>query len=397
MDFPWRRKQHDFELPSENRIEKLIEGAKHASVTREALTETRRSRRLRSDTGWLHRRPLISYLDSGEQPHFILESTQPVEVAREQETEEIATTLPYRSFACITDCRVLLLVGQEPENWEMTIRYDDLDDFGLKPGEADPHKAEGVEIASTFTPELRLKDDSVRYLFINETSLTLRDVRSLGSLLKSQFSEDRWEYEAFWENATRVRKEKRQEAAERQRRQMERQQQKRHEEVERRQQEQLQREAAERERREALETLAAKSASTSVTPERLEPIFDHLYEGETVDFVLWGGQRGVALFSPDGEVELIRETAQEWTAVTSDRILFPSGDGVDQISYERPENARVGRIPRRPTESWESYDDSPAVILTGDEFVYYFEVSAFSLPHLHDLVEVVRKYIGESS
>jgi hypothetical protein len=202
------------------------------------------------------------------------------------------------------------------------------------------------------------------------------------------------EYEAFWENASRVRKEKQKKTAERRRRQLERQQQKRREEEERRRREQLQREAAKRERREALEALAAKSSSTSVTPEHLEPIYDYLIEAETVDFVLWGGRKGVALFSPDGEVELVQETTQEWTAITSDRILFPSGDSVDQISYERLETARIGRFPRQPTENRESYDDSPALILTGDQFVYVFEASGFSFPHLHDLVEAVRESIG---
>lgn len=389
MTFPWRRRPQDYDLPSEDRIDEMVDDAKHASVTREALTETRRSRYLRSDTGWVHERPLVSYLHSDEQPHFVLESTQPVEVSRDESTELIEPVPPYRSLACITDRRIVLIVGKKPENWVATVRFEDLEDFGLKPGQDDPKKAEDVDVSSPFTPTLRLKADSVSYSFIGETSITLPYVRTLGGLIKSKFSGDRWEYEAFWKSAAGVRKEKQKERVERKRR--------REQEREARDRsERLRKEALERERREQLEALAEGASSTSVTPERLEPIVDHLYEHETVDFILWGGKRGFFVFAPDGEIEVAEIRNQDWTAITSQRILFSSGSGPNQVFYENLDTARIGSFPKRLTEERDTESDFPALILTGGEFVYSFEASRFVFPHLQDLVETVRGYVEDS-
>lgn len=392
MNFPWRRKQHDFDLPSESWIEEIIEAARHASVTREALTETRRSRYLRSDTGWLYRRPLISYLDSDEQPHFILESTQPVKVEREEETEEMAPTSPHRSFACITDRRVLLLVGREPENWAVALKFEDLDDFGLKPGNQDPQKAENVDISTTFTPILRLRKESVRYSFIDETSLTLQDIRSLGALIMSHFSEDRWEYEAFWETAERVRKDKQREAAERRCRQLERRLERQREQEEREREEQLRREAAERERREQLGALAKKSTSTSVSPERLEEIVDVLDTDETVDFMLWRGSAFIAILSLSGEIELLESYEQDWVAITPRQVLFSLEGYTRGLPYRSIDSARIDScVPENSEKS-----RSPALLLRSCEFIYLFQVSDYAYPHLQDLVEAVRERLKDS-
>lgn len=400
MVFSWRRDEEDYKLPAEEQLEALITRAIHETVTHEALTETRRGRFRRSDTGRVHARPLISYLKPGEQPHFILESTEPIEIAHQGKGLEVVTpTPPYRSFVCFTENRVHLLVGQEPENWHVAIPYRTLSDFGLPPDDGDPRKVEDAVLGAVFTPKVRVQTDEEEYVFDNETELSAAGIVALGDLVKTTFLEDNWEYEALWsgiKNAEQREKEallaevKRRERA--QQAQAERERKAAETATKRREQERLEQEQRAQAREGRIQRIVESSDSTSVTTERVGEFIELLSVDEMVDFILWSGDAEVVVLSSTGEVELMESYDLDWVAVTPERILYSMEGYEREFAYSSLEVARI--------ETMESeYQDEasiPMLLLKSAEFLYLFEASNFALPHLQDLVKTIRERIDDN-
>lgn len=74
-------------------------------------------------TGYLHQRPLQTYLLEGEAPAFLLSSKRK---SPEENNQAVAELDSYRAITAITPNRVLCVIGNEPENIVIQVRHEDI-------------------------------------------------------------------------------------------------------------------------------------------------------------------------------------------------------------------------------------------------------------------------------
>ena len=126
-------------------------------------------------------RPVIDFLDEGEQPHFMFYSTNPIEVFSEGEREEYAPassrwrSLQHLALAVVTDRRILFLVGQGDDDKHASCSYSEIDAVYFNGEVDDPYFS--VHAGSRYTirdcqPAIELADAAQH---VNQPSVTVEE------------------------------------------------------------------------------------------------------------------------------------------------------------------------------------------------------------------------------
>jgi len=112
----------------------IVSEAKHDSVTRDRLTQTGKGG-LISAKGFLRDLPLISYFNSNELPHYILSNVSKGLTINKHGDENIYKCFGgYKSFAAITNTRILIVVPCESRDRNWNINYSSIKNVNIDEG-----------------------------------------------------------------------------------------------------------------------------------------------------------------------------------------------------------------------------------------------------------------------
>ncbi|WP_049972700.1 SHOCT domain-containing protein [Haladaptatus cibarius] len=100
---------------------KLVANAQSESVTMDILTQTKGS--TLGIVQYFNDGPLITHLETGEQPHFIYRSMQPLKT---DDGEKFKFGVNYRNFVAITDRRVIFATPSKDGDLIIPIPYDSI-------------------------------------------------------------------------------------------------------------------------------------------------------------------------------------------------------------------------------------------------------------------------------
>lgn len=112
-------------------IGELIENANHSSVTESRLTELDSTGLSGRKGVKLYDNPLVEYLNAGEQPNYIF-YPQAKNIQITHNGTDSVFTIEGNAIYCITDERVLVVVGSEDGDTSFSIPLDGIHDFECK-------------------------------------------------------------------------------------------------------------------------------------------------------------------------------------------------------------------------------------------------------------------------
>jgi len=358
------------------RLEYLIKTAGHESVTEQVLTGTLNSRWLRPEIGWLHEKPLIAYLRSDEHPQFIFESTATVSSGVRG---DCTPSDPYKVIYCITDERILIVVGQEPSNSLFSVEFDDILKYAVIPSESDPAPPSSVDRRRTkFNPTFQTQTTDEQLTVPLSDSVTIGDLKTTSKYICAQTSLSGWAYSEYWRSV--------EDSIERKQRAWEQEQERKLKERKRRQRKaELARKRVEQKRRSRLETIVLNSKSSSVTVESVDPVLDSLCKNEGVLYLLNAGERKIILRDAHRKAGEVPHETQRWTAVTTQRVILANEHTEEILHYDAIED--VGIFRHGPT----SEDDQTYLKISTADLHLLLDASNYTYLHLQELVSEIRR------
>lgn len=142
------------------RVGELIKNANHDSVTEKRLTEVEATGLI--GRGFkLNEKPVIDYLNEDEQPHHMLFNGvggRSTEVSSEEGSTSFS--IGGSSVYCLTDDRMLVVIGKEEEDVSISIPYDLIEEFNCKTARM-KHKISVTTGSDAVIEELKKASDEV--------------------------------------------------------------------------------------------------------------------------------------------------------------------------------------------------------------------------------------------
>jgi hypothetical protein len=260
----------------------------------------------------LHKQPFKYYLEEGEEPAYLYDTIEPVSVSRSNSESELVPDKRYRTIIGFTDRRLLVVVGQKPNNRIEAIQWNHVNSFGIKPKSLSLHFPESAkpELPSTEVNfEFSTSERTIR--FDSNTEYDPNNILdSIAPFLVRRTGVDQWEGKTKWERC----RENYQEAEKEYKTKKER---------ERREQE--------RKRRE-YERLAARGKGSSVTPDVVEETLDQLQENEQPHYYIRGDKHYHQIKNRDSQGPS-EQNNLDWALFTNERIIIHYSSDIWRIPY----------------------------------------------------------------
>lgn len=290
-------------------VDDILHEATHSSVTRQRLTKTNRGRiglfqKVGLLRGWLYDKPFVQYIDDGEVVEYLFVSPNPVtEIAAGQE-HELDPINGYSAIIGITDKRILIVVAQEPTNETREISYSDIEKFALQPlsdltidTERDGNP---VEPSARVRFEFETADRVIHFYSGPSQSLKLSEVtEKLGPNIQRRTNGAEWSKKEIWidtQNEYRIAM---------------------------KEYNQFQNKIAE---------LAERAEDSSVTPSRLEDIWDQLNYGEQPHYYTTGSHHQHQITRSHGQ-NPANLFDHEWAVFSDRRIIIQNDSDNFEIQY----------------------------------------------------------------
>lgn len=342
----------------------ILQKDTHSSVTRRRLTNTNRGRiglfqKIGLFRGWLYDEPFIKYVDDGEVVEYLFVSPNPVTEITAGQEHELAPESGYSSMVGVTSKRILIAVAQKPTNHTREISYSDLKEIAIQPTSdlsVDTDRDGNPEEPSTKV-QLRFKTTHRTISCFSGPSqfLTLSEVLDgLGPILKRRSNDAEWIKRTPWEEA----RDKYKTAVE--------------------EYEQWQ---------EEIKELANRSESDSVTPARVEKVWNQLNYREQPHYYTTGDRHLHQITRSNGQ-NPTDSSDHRWAIFSDERILIQNRSRGYEIRYP---DVREFTINERPHDKNNTTEEGVELnIETTDEY-HSWDIQSLSQSQLSDLVKFIRE------
>lgn len=342
----------------------ILEKDTHSSVTRRRLTKTSRGQiglfqKAGLLRGWLYDEPFIQYVKDGEVVEYLFVSPQPVTEITAGQKHELEPKSGYSSIIGLTNERVLIAVARKPENDTRTIPYSNIEEFAIQP-------ISNLSVNTEHDGSPKVPSAKVHFEF--ETAhrtisyhsgpsqflTTLEILNELGPTLQQRTGGAKWTEKTPWEEI----------------------QEEYHEAVE----------VYER-RQEQITTLADRAEDRSVTPTRVEKIWDRLNHREQPHYYTTGDRHQHAITRSQG-LGPSDSSHHQWSIFSDQRIFIQNRSTSYEIRYTDVQEFTINEQVHEPDESTERVVQID--IEMADE-VHIIDIQSLSQPQLSNLTRFVRR------
>lgn len=342
----------------------ILQKDTHSSVTRRRLTKTNRGRigllqKIGLFRGWLYDEPFINYVDDGEVVEYLFVSPNPVTEITAGQEHELAPESGYSSMVGVTSKRILIAVAQKPTNHTREIPYSDLKEIVIQPTSelsVDTDRGGNPEEPSTKV-HLRFETAHRAISCLSGPSqfLTLSEVLDdLGPMLKQRSDDAEWVKKTPWEEARS----------------------KYEADVEEYKQWQ-----------EEIRKRANRAEDDSVTPARVEKVWDQLNYGEQPHYYTTGTHHLHQITRSNGQ-NPTDSSDHRWSIFSDDRILIENRSTSYEIRYPDIREFVIDERTHNKDEITEGAFELN--IETTDEY-HTLDIRSLSQPQLSDLVKFIRE------